>query len=115
MYIPAEKESLKIVKYVEERGNWAREAETIVPKRIYFGTITLMDIPHEEWKEVRSSPKSWSATNPASASLWWCDGKRNLNEIKELVELEAGKAITDFDLIRYYKFLNEYGLVEFVK
>jgi len=110
----AKEESLKIVKYRKENGAWEREAEKIIPKRNYVGTITLMDIPHEEWIEVRSSPKSWSARNWPAASLWWCDGKRNLNEIKKLCELEAGAPVRNFDLINYYKFLKKHGFVEFM-
>ena len=46
---------------------------------------------------------------------WWCDGKRNLNEIKELCELEAGRPMSGFDLVKYYRFLEKNKLVVFVK
>ncbi|MFC1539833.1 hypothetical protein ACFL6H_10455 [Candidatus Latescibacterota bacterium] len=74
----------------------------------------MAEIPVEEWREVKSTPRWWSATNWASASYWWCNGKRNLNEIKILCELEAGKPVIGFDLINYYNFLKKYGYVEFV-
>ena len=92
-----------------------REAATIIPKRKKVGTITLEGIPVEEWVEVRSSPRWWGARNWASASYFWCDGKRNLNEIKELCELEAGVPVRNFNLINYYRFLEKYDLVEFVR
>ena len=111
----AKSQSLKIVKYRKPSGDWETEAVTIIPKRKFPGTITLMDIPHTEWREVTSSPKGWSAGNWATASLWWCDGSRNLCEIKELVEFEAGRPVRNFDLINYYRFLEERGLVEFVR
>jgi len=111
----AKNASLKIVTYKPPVGDWQIEAKNIIPKRLFPGTITLMDIPHTEWREVTSSPKSWSRNNWATASLWWCDGSRNLNDIKELVELEAGREVRNFDLINYYRFLQERGLVEFVK
>jgi hypothetical protein len=111
----ATEKSLKLVKPRSEKGEWERMAETIVPKRKYIGTITLMDIPSDQWVEVTSSPKTWSARSPASASLWWCDGKRNLLRIKELVELESGQPVGNFDLVKYYRFLEQRGLVEFVK
>ena len=111
----AKTESMKIVKYVKENGAWEKEAETIIPKRTKIGTLTLDGIPYEEWEEVRSSPRWWSARNWASSSYWWCDGKRNLNEIKELVELEAGVPVRNFDLIKYYRFLEKYGMVELVE
>ncbi|MCE5252451.1 hypothetical protein LLG96_19795 [bacterium] len=111
----AEKESLKIVKYSKGKGTWEQEAETIIPKRTTIGTITLEGIPRDQWKVVKSSSRWWSPTNWGNASYWWCDGRRNLNEIRELVELEAGRPVVNFDLIAYYKFLKEQGLVEFVQ
>ena len=111
----AREKSIKIVKYVKKEGPWEREAATIIPKRMKVGTLTLDGIPDEEWRETRSSPRWWSASNWAAASYWWCDGERNLNEIKELIELEAGTSVRNFDLINYYKFLEQYGMVKFVK
>ena len=111
----AREKSIKIVKYVKKEGPWEREAATIIPKRMKIGTLTLDGIPVEEWRETRSSPRWWSASNWAAASYWWCNGERNLNEIKELIELEAGTSVRNFDLINYYKFLEQYGMVEFVK
>ncbi|HUT62851.1 MAG TPA: M28 family peptidase, partial [Anaerolineae bacterium] len=108
-------ESLKIVPYKKEKSPWDREAETLIPKPMYIGTLTLDGVPVEKWKEVTSSPRWWSPTSWAVASYWWCDGKRNLREIKELIELEAGEPVQNFDMITYYRFLDKYGRVEFVK
>ncbi|MCE5249072.1 hypothetical protein LLG96_02505 [bacterium] len=107
--------SFRIVKYVKQEGPWEREAATIIPKRTQVGTLTLEGIPYEEWKEVKSSPRWWSANEWATASYFWCDGKRNLNDIKELLEIEAGVPVTGFDLITFYRFLEKYKLVEFVR
>ena len=111
----AKSESVTIVPFRKEKSSWDREAETIIPKRTYFGSITLDGIPVDEWKEVDSSPCWWSTGNWAAASYWWCDGKRNLYEVKECMEIEAGRPVTDFDLITYYRFLERYKIVEFVK
>ncbi len=92
-----------------------REAAGVIPRRNHIGIYSLQGIPVEEWAEVSSDPHWWSASNPASASLWWCDGKRNLNEIKELCELEAGRPMDNFDFVKYYRFLEKFDLVEFVK
>ena len=107
--------SITIVKYEEKTGPWEKEAATIVPKRTKVGTLTLEGIPYEEWAEVKSSPRWWSETEWATASYFWCDGRRNLNDIKTLLELEAGVPVRDFDLIKFYTFLEKYKLVEFVK
>jgi hypothetical protein len=107
--------SIRIVPYTAPAGQWEREAASIIPKRSIIVSLSLSGIPPEEWEEVTSLPRWWSATNWASASYWWCDGKRNLNEIKKLCELEAGVPVRNFDLIRYYRFLERHKLVEFVK
>jgi hypothetical protein len=57
----------------------------------------------------------WSAGNWAAASYWWVDGKRTLKEIKRLCELEAGRPMEGFNLVNYYRFLEKYKYVEFVK
>ena len=103
------------MKYKNPESTWEKEASKIIPKRNKVGTITLEGIPVDEWVEVRSSPRWWGANNWASASYFWCDGKRNLKEIKELVEMEAGRSIRNFDLIKYYQFLEKYDIVELVK
>jgi len=107
--------SFTIAGYDRTAGDWEREAAAIVPKRNYIGVISLQGIPVEEWAEVRSDPHWWGRTTWASSSLWWCDGTRNLNDIKELCELEAGVPMRNFDLVNYYRFLERHGLVEFVR
>lgn len=107
-------ESIALVMPVKQESTWEKEAATIVPKRFLPATLFLEEIPFTEWKEVTSSPHWWSANNPASASWWWVDGKRNLAEIKKLCELESGQPITNFNLINYYTFLRDHKYVEFV-
>jgi len=111
----AKAQSINIVQYAGTDGAWAREASLIVPKRTKVGTLTLDGIPVEEWKEVRAAPTFWREDNWAVASYFWCDGTRNLKEIRELVELEAGVPMRNFDLIAYFKFLEKYKMVEFIK
>lgn len=107
--------SLSIVPLKKQESPLEREAGTIKPKRNQIGIYSLQGIPVEDWVEVSGDPHWWGATTWAAASLWWCDGKRNLNEIKELCELEAGRPMSNFDLVKYYRFLEKHDLVEFVK
>ena len=111
----AKAQSIQMVMPQKQDSAWDKEASTLIPKRHHFATLFLREIPVSEWKEIKSSPHWWEADNPASASFWWVDGKRNLKEIKRLCELESGKPITGFDLINYYKFLEKFKYVEFVK
>ncbi|MFC1574212.1 M28 family peptidase [Candidatus Latescibacterota bacterium] len=108
-------ESIKVIPYKKKKGDWAKTAASIVPDRQHYGSLTLDGIPYEEWKDITRSPKWWSTRNWAASSFWWCDGKRNLLEIKELVELEAGRTMTNFDLVSYYSLLEKHNLVTFVK
>ena len=108
----AKENSIKIVKYEKKVGEWEKKAAAVIPKRKYIGTLSYDGIPVEEFM---GSPRWWSARNWAAASYWWCDGKRNVNEIKELAELEAGTSVRNFDLIDYFTFLEKYGMVELVE
>lgn len=107
-------ESIALVMPVRQESLWDKEASTIIPKRYLPGTLFLEEIPSSEWKEITGSPHWWAATNWASASYWWVDGKRNLVEIKRLCELEANQPMTKFDLINYYTFLKDHKYVDFV-
>jgi hypothetical protein len=107
--------SFKIMMPAKQDGAWEKMAASLIPKRFQPATLFLEEIPSSGWKEITSSPHWWSATNWAAASYWWVDGQRDLNEIKKLCELEAGKPMENFNLINYYKFLEKYKYVEFVE
>ena len=46
-------------------------------------------------------------------ALYWCDGRRTLAEVIRLTRLEVGS--TNFDLLKYFRFLERKGYVEFVR
>jgi len=82
-------------------GEWEQEAASIVPKRLCRGPVDpknflnrMSDEEYEEWWRVyRGSPEATYAY-PAML-LYWADGQRNLQEISDLIELEAGKRVTE--------------------
>ncbi len=111
----ANAQSINIVPYAVTDGPWEKEAAQIVPKRTKVGTLTMDGIPVEEWKEVRSAPQFWMSHDWAATSYFWADGSRNLKEIRDLMELEAGVPVRNFDLIAYFRFLEKYKLVELAK
>lgn len=90
-------------------GQRNREAESIVVKRKRFGTLPLDDLPHEEWEGQPSG--AWAAV--PTIALYWSDGKRNLAEVIRLTELELGPA--KFDFVKYFRFLQRRGYVDFVE
>jgi len=92
----------------KEKNMWERRAETIVPKRRLIGTIALDDVPYEEWEVVKKSPRWWGVE---TAALWWADGRRNLLEIRDLLQQEFDEI--KIDLIQYFRFLRKINRIEF--
>jgi hypothetical protein len=111
----ARERSLSIEKPRIRMSEQDRKAAAIVPKRTYFGTLTFDGIPPDTWVEAPDAARWWSARNWPAAAYWWADGKRNLNEIRELMELEAGVPVVNFDMGAYFTFLEANGIVEFMK
>jgi hypothetical protein len=83
------------------------EAAKIIVKRKRFGTLPLDDLAHDKWEGQPSG--AWAAI--PTIALYWCDGKRNLADVEKLTKLELGD--TDFDFVRYFRFLQKHGYVEF--
>ena len=83
----------------------------LVPRRSpdYITCLALDGVPVEEWKAVgiERSPRWWGE---ATCALWWCDGRRTLDEIASLVELDVGAG--KVDLVRYFRMLERHGYVE---
>ncbi|HEX3000659.1 MAG TPA: M28 family peptidase, partial [Armatimonadota bacterium] len=107
--------SLKPVSSPRKDDSRDLEAAALYPRATRIGPLTLEGIPPEEWQGMSGSPKWWSARNWAGASYFWCDGTRNLKEIREAVEMEAGTSSGKFDFVAWYRFLEKHGLVEFMK
>ena len=84
------------------------EARTLIVKRKRFGTLPLDDVPVDQREGQPSG--AWADT-PVKA-LYWCDGRRTLAEVIKLTQLEVGSA--NFDLLKYFRFLEKKGYVEFV-
>jgi hypothetical protein len=85
------------------------EAARMIVKRKRFGTITLDDLPREQWEGQPSA--AWDA-NLVTAQFW-CDGKRNLAEVIRLTTMERGPLRTD--LVSWFRFLAKKGYVELLE
>jgi len=85
------------------------EARMLIVKRKRFGTLPLDDLAVDQREGQPSG--AWADT-PVKA-LYWCDGRRTLAEVIKLTQLEVGSA--GFDLLKYFRFLERKGYVEFVK
>jgi len=81
-----------------------KKAAKMIPQRKFVGTVTYDDLP-DELRLQKSSPRWWGELGCA---LYWCDGKRNLLEIVDLVKHELGRKI---DLVEEFEFLAEHGYI----
>jgi hypothetical protein len=82
------------------------EASRMIVKRKRVGTVTLDDLPRDQWEGQPSA--SWNGT--LIAALDWCDGRRNLAEVIRLTTLERGPLRVD--LVGWFRFLAKHGYVE---
>ncbi len=85
------------------------EAARMVVKRKRIGTITLDDLPVDQWEGQPSA--AWDTR--LITALNWCDGRRSLAEVIRLTALERGPS--DFDFVKYFRFLAKHGYVEVVE
>jgi hypothetical protein len=84
------------------------EARNLVVRRKRFGTLPLDEIAPDQREGQPSG--AWADTQVKA--LYWCDGSRTLAEVIRLTRLEAGP--TSFDFVKYFRFLEKKGYVEFV-
>jgi hypothetical protein len=73
-----------------------------------MGTITLDHLPQSQCEGYPAA----SFRGVAVSTLYWCDGKRALDEVIRLTALEMGPQ--QFDCMGYFRFLEKHGYVEFV-
>jgi len=85
-----------------------QEARRLIVKRKRFGTLPLDDLAVDQRE---GQPNGAWADTPVKA-LYWCDGRRTLAEVIKLTQLEVDSA--SFDLLKYFRFLEKKGYVEFV-
>ncbi|MFN7935991.1 MAG: DUF4910 domain-containing protein [Bryobacteraceae bacterium] len=81
-------------------------ASSMVVVRKRFGSIPLDDLPHAQWGGFPSG--AWASV--PTIALYWCDGKRTLQEVAQLTQMELGAS--NFDFVGYFRFLEKHGYVE---
>jgi len=84
------------------------QGRNLIVKRKRFGTLPLDDISPDQREGQPNG--AWADTQVKA--LYWCDGKRTLADVIRLTRLEAGP--TNFDFVKYFRFLEKRGYVEFV-
>ncbi len=88
-----------------ERDPKTAEAARMVIARKGFGTLSLDDLPVEQWEGY---PYANWALAPVTA-LYWCDGRRTLAEVIRLTRMEVDAG--GFDFAGYFRFLARHGYV----
>jgi hypothetical protein len=81
-------------------------AATMVVRRKRFGTIPMDDLPTAQWEGFPSG--AWDTR--VITALYWCDGKRTLDEVARLTRQELGP--DRFDYVAYFRFLARHGYVD---
>ncbi len=97
--------------------SWEEEAAAIVPHRLNRGPVGLKDYlgkMNEEdwetwWRIYQQNPEATWTYPPLL--LYWTDGRRNLREISDLIELETGNRATEM-LVKYCRMWEHLGLVD---
>ncbi len=97
--------------------SWEEEAEKIVPRRLRRGPIDLKDYLHkmneddwETWWRIYKEHSEATWVYPPLL-LYWADGRRNLREISDLIELETGNRVTEM-LVKYCRIWEHLGLLD---
>ena len=85
------------------------EAARMIVRRKRFGPVTLDDLPVAD----REGFPGFAGTPTPLVLLTWCDGRRTLDEVIRLIELEQGPM--DFDFVGYFRFLAKHGYVEILQ
>jgi hypothetical protein len=86
-----------------------RDAEQMIVHRKRPGTLPLDDLSQDQWQGYPSG--AWNKL--VTVALYWCDGKRNLEQAIHLTKMEVGP--TDFDFVGYFRFLQRHGYVDITK
>ncbi|MBV8828099.1 MAG: M28 family peptidase [Acidobacteriaceae bacterium] len=96
------------IKPTESIEALSAEAGHLIVKRKRFGPVTLDDLP----LEAREGYPGFGDSPAPLTLLYWCDGKRSVNDVARLIQLEQGPM--KFDFLGYFKFLAKHGYVELV-
>lgn len=86
-----------------------------VPVRKVAGGLSLGGLPHDAWPAAQRATNGenprWSAL--LCCALYWADGRRSIDEIRELVQEEFGTL--SVDLLQYFTFLAQYGYIDLIE
>jgi aminopeptidase YwaD len=101
-------------------NQWDKIAEKMIPRRRYPGPITLRPYTRKLTKQDRDKLHRFRTQYKAKFNVltplaeYWTDGKRNLLEIIDLVELETETRASEL-IVEYFKILNKIKLVSISK
>jgi hypothetical protein len=82
----------------------------LVVRRKGIGTIPLDELSQEQREGFPSG--AWDKM--VTVALYWCDGKRTVDEVARLTEFEMGRPLS-FAFGPYFRFLERKGYLEIVR
>lgn len=100
-----------------QSDQWEKDAVGMVPRRIFRGPIDLQEylnrMNEEDWETWWRMEKEYEDATWVYPPLllFWANGRRNVQEISDLIELETGKRVTEL-LVSYCRIWEHLGLVE---
>ena len=95
----------------------SKEAEGLVPVRVYRGPISSRPWVAKMSDEDKAAYAAFNKKYPlgrryGGTAMFWTDGTRNIKEISDMVELEKGTTDLEF-LVGYYNFHVKMGLIKY--
>ncbi len=112
------KEFLDLLKVKKEKLKEEKEKEELerfIPQRLSFASPNEMviwrNLPSIEEMRRYEKLKEESKFSIRQA-LFWCDGKRNLREVLEILEIEGEEMIDPKHFLAYFRFLEEHGWIK---
>lgn len=102
-----------------QKDKWEKIAEGMIPVRQYTGPVTLRGFTNKLSKADNDKLWGFRAKYKAQFNVltplaeYWVDGKRNLLEIIDLVEIETGIRASEL-IVEYFRILEKLKLVNFL-
>ncbi len=109
---------LKVEKEDAKMEKGRDKLKEFIPERLSFASPNEMviwrNLPSiEEMKKYRKMQEE--SRFSIRQALFWCDGKKSLREILELLEIEGEKNINSQKFLEYFQFLEKYGWIKLSK
>jgi len=101
----------------KEPDEWERQAQAMVPSRLFRGPVTPHFHMHKLTMQERDETYAWQKEHDrlyralSTVANYWVDGKRTVADIADLAELETGQRNVQL-LVKHFTLLDRLGLMD---